>query len=530
MTAEIRRSSRSVRRAACSVLFAFAIVSTVRAQDPAAGNAEELISRIERIERDRQLLIDRLDALENPAGSTAVTREIEGFVAFDEPIRAADAIPGSAANDPGDSVAASDQVTVQAGQLSALQKAFKQFQDDAGKKKYPNISMNGVFQADSAWVHQDADSRDQFGPIEDGAGFRRARLSAKGSVTEHTNYFFQTDIGTAGIGRPSITDIWVEETGVPFFGNVRVGQWKQPFSLEVVSSFRYTTFMERSSLFQAFTPFRRLGAGFYDHSEDLSMTWAASAFHGGQDQYGDTYTNDGGYGTAERFTFLPYWERDGKEYLHLGVGHFFNAPANDVTLFRSIPELFIGAQTNGPTGTSGQPIPGALNGVPFFVNTGSIGVNAYNVLGTEILVVDGPFSFQSEAMVNFVDQTGSSPLAVLPGAYAQIGYFLTGEHRPYDRKAGAIDRVIPSRNMKFCGDNGNGYGCGAWELAGRVSYLDLNDENIRGGTLTDTTVGLNWYLNPYLKCVFNWVHAISDSPTFSKSETDLFAMRTQVDF
>lgn len=90
-------------------------------------------------------------------------------------------------------------------------------------------------------------------------------------------------------------------------GNVRVGQWKQPFSLEVVSSFRYTTFVERSLLFQHFTPFRHLGAGFYNTNEDQTMTWAMSGFASGQDQFGGSITNRGGWGTAERVTLLPFW-------------------------------------------------------------------------------------------------------------------------------------------------------------------------------------------------------------------------------
>ena len=44
----------------------------------------------------------------------------------------------------------------------------------------------------------------------------------------------------------------------------------------------------------------------------------------------------------------------------------------------------------------------------------------------------------------FVDATGSGN-AFLNGAYSQVGWFLTGEHRPYDRKAGAIDRGLSAR-------------------------------------------------------------------------------------
>jgi phosphate-selective porin OprO/OprP len=418
------------------------------------------------------------------------------------------------------------QDAVQNQRILELDRALQGLQSSAGRKTYPNLTVNGVFQADAGWIHQDFVSEAQYGQIQDGSDFRRARLSAKGSVTEQTNYFFQMDFGF--FGRPTFTDVWLEQTNVPLLGNVRIGQWKQPFSLETVSSFRYTTFMERSVLFQPFTPFRHIGIGFYDYADDLSATWAASAFRTGQDQFGATLSSNGGYGTAERFTCLPAWECNGKNYLHLGVGHFFNAPPGDSINFRTIPEFFVGANGPGAVGTSGQAVPGGSNGTPFFVATGNLNVPFYNVLGSELLWVNGPISVQSEAMINLVNQSGGET-AVLPGAYAQLGFFLTGEHRPYDRKAGAIDRVIPRSNLSFAG-SGRNAGCGAWELAGRWSYLDLNDSGINGGTITDYTAGINWYWNPHTKMVFNYVHAVSDTPAFPIASTDMFGVRAQIDF
>lgn len=416
--------------------------------------------------------------------------------------------------------------SIQDKQIAELDTAFRSFQSNATRKVFPNVTVNGVFQADAGWIHQDVASETQYGQIQDGADFRRARLSAKGSVTDLTNYFFQMDFGF--FGRPTFTDVWLEQTKVPLLGNVRIGQWKQPFGLEVVSSFRYTTFMERSVLFQPFTPFRRLGIGFYDNSDDLSTTWAASVFRSGQDQYGGTLSSDGGYGTAERITLVPSWECNGKQYLHLGVGHFFNAPPDDSINFRTIPEFFVGANGPGAVGTSGQAVPGGSNGTPFFVSTGNVTVPYFNVLGSELLWVNGPVSLQSEAMVTLVGQ-GRGSTSVLPGAYAQAGYFLTGEHRPYDRKTATIDRVIPKSNLAFHGTCGSP-GIGAWEVAGRWSYLDLNDSAIQGGTLMDYTAGVNWYWNPYTKIVFNYVHAISDGPTYPKTQTDMFGIRAQLDF
>lgn len=406
--------------------------------------------------------------------------------------------------------------------LAELEKMVRELREKSAKKTLPSVTINGVFQADVGWIQQDLASRQKYGDIQDGADFRRARLSAKGSITETTNYFFQMDFGF--FGRPTFTDVWVEQTQVPLLGNVRIGQWKQPFGLEVVSSFRYTTFMERSLLFQPFTPFRHMGVGFYDHTEELDATWAASVFRSGQDQFGGTLTDDGGWGTAERATMLPMWEEDGKRYLHLGAGHFFHAPPDETYNFRTIPEFYIGANGPGAVGTSGQAVPGGANGTPFFLATGNLNLSSYNVVGSELLWVDGPISLQSEAMVTMCDFQGQS--CALPGVYAQAGWFLTGEHRPYDRKLGTIDRVIPKENFGY---NAAG-GSGAWEVAARFSWLNLNDNGIQGGQLTDWTAGVNWYWNPNTKLVFNYVHALASVPGSDQSQTDMFGLRAQVDF
>ena len=404
------------------------------------------------------------------------------------------------------------------------------------KAKRPTLQLSGVFQADAVAFDQDEASRLNYGRVESGADFRRARLGAKGAISDSMDYFMQLDFGF--FGRPTFTDLWVDFKDAGPLGTVRVGQWKHPFSLETVSSFRYTTFMERAGVFQAFTPFRHLGIGFYDHSKDERWTWAASYLRTGQDQFGGSLSTDQGNGMASRLTqLLWYNESTGSEYLHLGAGYFLNAPPNGRRRVRSIPEIFVGefvVPTGEPNGTSGQPVPTAANGTPFFVDTGLLtDVSLVNTFGTEALWVHGPLSWQSEAMAQQIDG-GAMGNGLLWGGYSQIGYFLTGEHRPYDRKAGAIDRVKPIASVSKSG------GIGAWEVALRWSYLDLLDHNIRGGEMENLTAGLNWYVNPNCKCVFNYIHSdaiarsvrngIITNDTLTASTTHAFGLRCQVDF
>ncbi len=419
------------------------------------------------------------------------------------------------------------------------QSAFNKMYDKA-KSRLPSVQVNGVFQADAGFFQQDANNIATVGNAVDGADFRRARLSAKGAVTETVEYFFQMDF--AFFGRPTFTDVWVEQKELPILGNWRIGQWKQPFNLETVSSFRYTTFMERSLLFQTFVPFRHIGTGFYDYDhENLNYTWAVSGFRTGQDQFGNSASNAGGWGTAERITFLPWYDEDsgGRGYLHLGAAHYFSVPPNHTNNFRTIPELFIG-QSDSVSNPNQQPVPGNHTGTPFWIQTGSLSIDQFNVVGLEALYVHGAFSWQTEPMVNFVNLTNGNNVQ-LPGAYTQVGWFLTGEHRPYDRKQGAIDRVMPFENFFSVGtDGGRCTGWGAWEVAARYSFLDFTQVNgivptaagtpANGGTLQDITLGLNWYWNPYTKVVFNTVHSFLDNPATGSSQSTGFATRAQIDF
>ena len=74
------------------------------------------------------------------------------------------------------------------------------------KPKYPNVALSGVFQADAVSFNQLESSRQAYGSVESGADFRRARLGAKGAVSDRMDYFMQMDFGF--FGRPTFTDLW----------------------------------------------------------------------------------------------------------------------------------------------------------------------------------------------------------------------------------------------------------------------------------------------------------------------------------
>ncbi len=388
------------------------------------------------------------------------------------------------------------------------------------KPKYPTARITGFLQVDAVGFHQDFANMQAVGggvaangDVQDGADFRRARLAATGQAWDNVSYMLEMDF--AFPGRPSFMDVWLDIDDVVGSNNLRIGQFRQPFGMDGLTSVREMTFLERGLPF-AFLPFRQIGAMLYGNSKDEVATWAISGFRFPTDTFGGNVGDNGGYGIATRLTGLLVNRGDGKGLLHIGGGYSFIDPANDQFQYRNQPEVFVGETGGGaPSGVPAN--------VPPFVDTGAFAADNANLFNAELAMAYGSLYTQSEAIYAVVNQP-AAPTITLPGAYAQAGYFLTGETRKYNGKNGVFGRVSPNRSV------GAENGIGAWEVAGRWSYIDLNDENIQGGRLNDLTAGLNWYLNPYTKFQFNYIHAMLDSPINGESDADIYAMRAQVDF
>jgi phosphate-selective porin OprO/OprP len=158
---------------------------------------------------------------------------------------------------------------------------------------------------------------------------------------------------------------------------------------------------------------------------------------------------------------------------------------------------------------------------PRIVDTGEFAADHGDIIGAEAALVCGPFSIQAELMHAAINGEGAfTGDPDFWGGYVQAGYFLTGEHRPYKVADGVFDRVKPIENFREDG------GWGAWELAGRYSHLDLSDGSIRGGRLREATFGLNWYLNPSVRVMWNYGYVNHAAG----GDASIFQTRVQIAF
>ena len=112
---------------------------------------------------------------------------------------------------------------------------------DSADKRF-KLQIGGRIMNDWAWVSEDNDIETTIGRQANNTEFRRARLFVAGTIYENVKFKAQYDFGD---GDADFKDMYIEFMNTPV-GNVRAGHFKEPFSLEELTSSKNITFMERS--------------------------------------------------------------------------------------------------------------------------------------------------------------------------------------------------------------------------------------------------------------------------------------------
>jgi len=401
------------------------------------------------------------------------------------------------------------------------------------------------------------------GDLQDGTYWRRIRPFVEGTFWENYEYRLNLALENNQFSTAGLDEFWVAVNRIPVIGTIRAGHVKNAIGFEgdMTASSRTMTFMERSSYSEAVERNENFVQGLWLQNNflDQRTTYTAVLFRSDNGASSGTFFGDGQWGAQGRLTALPVWEADGRCWMHLGVsGGWRNGTNNIATspdrLFqlRARPELRDDDPAASPGGA--QLIPNANSNR--LVDTGPIAAHDQFLLGLEYCYVRGPFSIQAEYGWNWIDRAfGIAPTgytlhpAIVPesdfvfnGGYVQLAYTLTGESRAYDRARGTLARPYfnggPITPFWFTRDENGGFtwGRGAWEIAARYSYLNLNDgtglNRIQGGIEQGFTVGLNWYLNTNLTCMFDWVYDKRDDvpPGTVEGFTSGYGMRVQLSF
>jgi len=422
-----------------------------------------------------------------------------------------------------------------AAQVAELRAEVQKMKDAEAKAKEkaaskPTVTVGGRIMADAATFTQNGASLAQAGNFNNGTEMRRARVYLKGDAFYVMDYKLQFELASRttipdfpgvgqslGVGQVGFKDVYVTIKELPYLGNVRIGHFKTPFGLENLTSHRFSTFMERAMISEGEIEGRRMGIMAFDHSESEMSTWAVALVTSQIPENPPIFKNDnGGLAGMARYSFLPWYDEaaEGRGLLHLAIsGSYADIAGGNVVRFDERPESHL---------------------ANLVIDTGELlDVEAITATGTELALVYGPFSAQSEFVSFWVDRTDhASPN--FQGAYFYLSYFLTGENRQYKRSSGTFDRIKPFENFfrVRTGDGTIQTGKGAWEIGYRYSYFDLNSAGVNGGWAGNHTFGVNWYLNPHSRMMWNYVHSEArDHPkALGTGQADIFQMRCQFDF
>ncbi len=375
------------------------------------------------------------------------------------------------------------------------------------------LKVGGRINNDWFFMDEEDDIKNAIGDQVDSTEQRRVRFYMAGTIYENIGYKLSFDWEG---GSANLKDAYMELKKVPLFGNIRVGQMKEPFNLEMMNSGKYITFLERG-LNNAFVPKRNTGLRVYNHALEKRLSWSTGIFRN-DDDFGNSEGNrrtEGGYSISGRVTGLSWYEDGGAKLIHTGISYSHQnafAEGTEETGFRfsSRPEV---------------------HNADKFVDTGRFAADSANLYNPELAIVYGPFSFQSEYTFTDVNlKRDTEPNPHFSGYYVYGSYFLTGEHRKYKRGKGRFGRLTPDKNFSW----ERGKGKGAIELAARYSELDLSDQGVNGGRMQDTTLGVNWYLNPNTRVTMNYVHSnvdrLVDTTQLDSDGADMVAIRFYIDF
>ena len=301
---------------------------------------------------------------------------------------------------------------------------------------------------------------------------RRLVLGAEGTLPGRFGYKVEFNFAQATVGYEDIILTYDFEKA-PL--QISIGNFYPYSSLETMTSSRLGSMLERASFTDAFNYNRRLGIGLqYSDKATDSYLVQAGIFSTPIDDIsvsGTSLANSftrTGWQASLRAIYSP---TVGTTRLHVGANfqHRANNKESLGSRYRTRPLTQITDQR--------------------FIDTGNIAAKGDDAVGIEFAAINKSLHVAAEAQKLWVrdaydsitldpDDNDTPTGAVYAGdpsffgGYFELGYFLTGETRAY--KGGKWDRV---KVLKPWSEGG----WGAFQVNGRVDYVDLSDR-VAGAT------------------------------------------------
>lgn len=307
--------------------------------------------------------------------------------------------------------------------------------------------------------------------FSNGVTIRHARFGIKSTLWDR--WFAELDVDFA-YNEVEMKDMYL---GYKFNDNwsIKVGQFKEPMSMERLTSSKYLTMLERPMAVEAFAGGRRLGAAFTGWGNHW---WASAGVFGRSVDIIQKEKNrgDDGYGFTARAAYSPIKKDDFT--LHLGAYGTYRKPdmtgTKDRTVeFRTFPESRVDHRR--------------------FIRTEIKNVRHYGTVGLELgarydkALLYGEYIYTRLARYKYegADRVNLKDCD-FNGWYVTGSYMILGNQRRYSPEDAEFGPMTVNRKG------------GNLEVAARVSTINLNDFHdptaaILGGKGYNYTASVNWY-------------------------------------
>lgn len=379
------------------------------------------------------------------------------------------------------------------------------------------IALRGVAQVDMAHYGQDppgplttdyrrgsvgaANNRETNAAqdLADGAFIRRARFGVDGRINGDFNYRLLLEFGGAGVeSQGRVNDAWINYTGFAPFA-IYAGAFAPPANMDDATAPEDLVFMERATPSELSRTLAGADGRFGLGVRGAGARWMSSLALTGR-TVGDAEAFDSQVGAVGRFGWLAATSADYNVHVGVNGTYVFQPPDQGVSAAMRYPSRF-------------RDRPEVRVDSTRLIDTGSIDADSIYSTGLEFGANWKNWYLQGENYWYGIKRRGTTTLddPSFGGWYVQTSWVLTGESRRYSAANGSFAPPRPA--MPFTMNGGRG----AWELGLRYSHTDLDDNEglpgadcpagcIRGGIQNIWTVGVNWYLNPQVRLLFNYLH------------------------
>lgn len=411
---------------------------------------------------------------------------------------------------------------------------------------------------------------------------RRARIGLNGSIAKDLDYEILTNLVGSS---PNLIHRAYINYGYNKNAQFRVGRFKQPFSLEEMTSANATDFQERSYGNQLVAS-QRLGVMVFGEPTK-GFTYAISSYQDGFNELSNT-TNAGTLGIGRATVNFAELNNISDSVLHFGVGidkgRYETTPTTSTdtgttaSSYTRATIVSLRSEDRGLSNAYRAQIAGDFVTAGYGVQANNNASITKDLKGLEVALAKGAFKFQAETFdssysassrnydsVNAVDYGTTNYDIKAKTNYFEFIYNLTGENWSNSYKSGAFTTVKPKANFS----SGTGGGLGAWQLGIRLSNYEISEPtvvatksdgqvvarsfakinsnaswNSRGENSEKAqtiTYGLNWILNPNSRVILNYavtkfdraVTYLTTTTPATLGTTDLekvISIRTQINF